>query len=233
MNYMVKKLSVLGIFFLVSALFLSGCYFNWGWGDESEETPEGVVSTTPPTTSTINTANQATGVDLVQVIKELFAVKYNRDVSTIRVTIQKQTTNFAMGGVVMGNEGGGMFYAARTGKGWVIAQDGNGTPSCKVLKSYNFPQDMMTHCADVPVPTQTTPASQADMDFSDAVKITFCTAEQKAATVCAQIYSQTCGWFNSSVKCIKYPCAQNFSNVCDACANPQVESWSVGACPLQ
>lgn len=60
---------------------------------------------------------------------------------------------------------------------------------------------------------------------------TYCTPEQKNAEVCPEYYSATCGWFNQSIKCIKYPCAETFSNPCFACASPSTEYYTPGDCP--
>lgn len=62
-------------------------------------------------------------------------------------------------------------------------------------------------------------------------KPNYCTPEQKSAEVCPEYYSATCGWFNQSIQCIKYPCAQTFSNPCFACADAKVEYYTMGECP--
>ena len=59
----------------------------------------------------------------------------------------------------------------------------------------------------------------------------YCTQDQKKAEVCPEYYSATCGWFNQGVKCFKYPCAQEFSNPCFACAAENVEYYTAGECP--
>ncbi len=59
----------------------------------------------------------------------------------------------------------------------------------------------------------------------------YCTQEQRGVEICTQDYSPTCGWFNKSIKCFKYPCAQTFSNVCYACADPTVEFYTSEECP--
>ena len=64
------------------------------------------------------------------------------------------------------------------------------------------------------------------------LKATDCTPEQKKAQVCIQIYKPVCGWFDpAKIQCIKYPCAQTFSNSCFACADEKVISWTGGECP--
>lgn len=59
---------------------------------------------------------------------------------------------------------------------------------------------------------------------------TFCTDESRGAEVCMELYAPVCGWFNSEIKCIKYPCAQTFSNSCFACSNSNVEYYTPGEC---
>lgn len=59
----------------------------------------------------------------------------------------------------------------------------------------------------------------------------FCTEEEKNAEACIEIYKPVCGWFDPKIQCIKYPCAQTFSNSCFACSDEKVISWTEGKCP--
>ncbi|MEK6819442.1 MAG: hypothetical protein AABY10_05940, partial [Nanoarchaeota archaeon] len=60
----------------------------------------------------------------------------------------------------------------------------------------------------------------------------FCSTQSRDRSVCAEIYQPVCGWFNAAnVQCIKYPCAETFSNGCFACLNQDVEYWTQGECP--
>jgi hypothetical protein len=59
----------------------------------------------------------------------------------------------------------------------------------------------------------------------------YCSAKQKAAQVCAEIYEPVCGWFNENIKCFKYPCASNYGNKCIACSQENVAFWTEGECP--
>ena len=62
---------------------------------------------------------------------------------------------------------------------------------------------------------------------------TYCTASQRNATICTQIYAPVCGWFDSSkVQCIKYPCATTYSNSCAACGKENVLYYTSGECPV-
>lgn len=60
----------------------------------------------------------------------------------------------------------------------------------------------------------------------------FCTPENRETDVCIQLYQPVCGWFNpEKIQCIKYPCANTYSNSCFACTNPDVLYWTEGECP--
>ena len=60
----------------------------------------------------------------------------------------------------------------------------------------------------------------------------YCSEESKQATVCIQVYDPVCGWFDpQKIQCIRYPCAQTFSNSCFACMNENVLYYTPGECP--
>ena len=43
----------------------------------------------------------------------------------------------------------------------------------------------------------------------------YCAAENRNAQACIAIYQPVCGWFNpEKIQCIRYPCAQTYSNSC-------------------
>jgi putative hemolysin len=48
---------------------------------------------------------------------------------------------------------------------------------------------------------------------------------------CTKEYMPVCGWFNTSIQCIKYPCAANYGNKCTACADYKVAYWTDERCP--
>jgi len=58
----------------------------------------------------------------------------------------------------------------------------------------------------------------------------YCTAHDREAQACFDIYSPVCGWFSQSIQCLRYPCAQVFSNSCFACMDNRVEYYTNGAC---
>ncbi len=59
----------------------------------------------------------------------------------------------------------------------------------------------------------------------------YCKPEQRQTNICPTLYAPVCGWFNQSIQCVKYPCAQNFANYCSACLDPKVDYWTDGECP--
>jgi putative hemolysin len=60
---------------------------------------------------------------------------------------------------------------------------------------------------------------------------TLCTAEQRGQVACTMDYNPVCGWFNESIKCFAYPCAQTYGNACGACADGKVAYYTKGECP--
>ena len=48
---------------------------------------------------------------------------------------------------------------------------------------------------------------------------------------CTQEYDPVCGWSDETIKCLKYPCAQTYSNSCHACFADNVKYWTKGECP--
>ncbi len=58
-----------------------------------------------------------------------------------------------------------------------------------------------------------------------------CTEEARDADLCPALYDPVCGWFDSSVNCLVYPCAQTYSNNCEACRVSHVEYYTLDECP--
>jgi len=64
---------------------------------------------------------------------------------------------------------------------------------------------------------------------SDGNEKEFC--DDPRPELCVQIYDPVCGWFDSTAACLKYPCAQTYSNSCEACRSRIVLYWTDGECP--
>ena len=59
----------------------------------------------------------------------------------------------------------------------------------------------------------------------------YCNPEQRNV-ICTAIYSPVCGWFDLvKIQCVRYPCAQAFSNGCSACSDDKVLYYTAGECP--
>ena len=60
----------------------------------------------------------------------------------------------------------------------------------------------------------------------------YCAPQQRNAGVCIELYQPVCGWLDpAKIQCVKYPCAQTFSNSCFACMDSKVIYWTGGECP--
>lgn len=58
-----------------------------------------------------------------------------------------------------------------------------------------------------------------------------CTSYNDCNFACPTLYDPVCGWFDNSIICYKYPCAETYSNSCIACADSKVKYWTSGECP--
>ena len=84
----------------------------------------------------------------------------------------------------------------------------------------------------VPVTPSEVPEAVPPAPGEGKLKATDCTPGQRNAEVCTMEYAPVCGWFDpAQVQCIRYPCARTFSNVCGACHDTTVISWTQGECP--
>lgn len=58
---------------------------------------------------------------------------------------------------------------------------------------------------------------------------TLCPSER--GEFCIELYQPVCGFFDpKKIQCIKYPCAQTFSNSCFACSNEDILYYTDGEC---
>jgi len=49
---------------------------------------------------------------------------------------------------------------------------------------------------------------------------------------CTEEYNPVCGFYNpEQIQCIKYPCAQTYSNGCFACLDKNIQYYTKGSCP--
>lgn len=60
----------------------------------------------------------------------------------------------------------------------------------------------------------------------------YCSPASRGVGACITLYKPVCGWFDGAkIQCIKYPCAETFSNGCFACIDQKVLYWTEGECP--
>ncbi len=63
-------------------------------------------------------------------------------------------------------------------------------------------------------------------------KNNYCSEESRNTQACTFDYNPVCGWFYpEKIQCVKYPCAQTYSNSCGACINKDVLYWTQNECP--
>lgn len=96
--------------------------------------------------------NENLQTDLVTAFKQKHP---DWDMSTIKLEVDENDGNFIKGKVVPveAKGGGGIFFAANTTNGWVIASDGNGVVFCEDIEPYNFPTNIIPQCYDAQTST--------------------------------------------------------------------------------
>jgi len=151
-----RNLYMIGVI-LVMGVILSGCDFNININKEGEgeKEDEGVVTNEIKEEDEVEVMDNDEDVVGGEIgyeerIKEAFSEKYDRDISEVNVTVNKQTDDYASGGVSFGGEmGGGWFLAAKESDGsFVIVADGNGVVPCASVEPYDFPVNMVPECYD-------------------------------------------------------------------------------------
>jgi len=92
---------------------------------------------------------ETTIVSKEEAIRNLFAGKYDKDLSEISITIDKEEGNYVAGGVAFGEGGpgeGGHFLAVKDDNQWKLVYDGNGSIPCDGVDLYEFPSHMVPEC---------------------------------------------------------------------------------------
>lgn len=84
--------------------------------------------------------------DTAHAIQAFLAVKYNKPLSEVHITVTKEVPGYAAGSVLFGQGGpgeGGMWLAV-LGNGWQVVWDGNGSVDCnKMRQEYGFPETIL------------------------------------------------------------------------------------------
>ncbi len=133
---------------------------TWWFDANLNSTPEGcnpacVVS---EETKTAEINWRCTGLipdtGLEETVKGLFLEKYGEDIVDT-VTLSNSTETHMRGSVVFyvdpdteSEPEGGLFLAANVDGSWKLVYDGNGQIDCSLVEPYNFPEDMVSDCAE-------------------------------------------------------------------------------------
>lgn len=103
--------------------------------------PTQIVTPTPQ-----ETATPTPYPDTKSAIAAFLANKYQKPISEVKVTVDKEVPGFAAGSVLFGQGGpgeGGMWLAV-LGNGWDVVWDGNGNVDCdKMRQEYGFPDTIL------------------------------------------------------------------------------------------
>ena len=104
------------------------------------------ITTPTPTAQEITSPTPTIFPDTQSAVAAFLANKYQKPVSEVHVTVDKEVPGFASGTVSFGQGGPGEVGAwlAYLGNGWNVAWDGNGNVDCnKMRQDYGFPDTIL------------------------------------------------------------------------------------------
>ena len=132
---------------IILAGLIIGLFFYFSNSKNIKQAPVSLPTPTISPTTILTTTPLPTADDL-SAIREALAIKLGISASNLDVSISKNTTEYVKGNVKekTSQTGGGYYLAAKVEGKWVIVYDGQSTPTCKQLESYNFPKDMVPEC---------------------------------------------------------------------------------------
>lgn len=108
---------------------------------EETPTPTAAVSSTPKGSESENSV-------LIKLIKDSLVQKHGSSAANLNITVSKIEGEYASGGA-SGEDGGGMWFAARLNGKWTLVWDGNGQINCIDISPFSeFPSDMIPECWD-------------------------------------------------------------------------------------
>ncbi len=134
-----------GLVVLVILAVLGFGYYQFSANKQTANTPT-PSPTAVPTQTTQETVTPTSYPDTKSAIAAFLANKYQKPVSEVKVTVDKEVPGFASGTVSFGNGGPGEVGAwlAVLGNGWNVVWDGNGNVDCnKMRKDYGFPDTIL------------------------------------------------------------------------------------------
>jgi hypothetical protein len=82
-----------------------------------------------------------------QTIQKMLADKHGKTIEEVVAKVDKYDADHARGSVqFVGEQGGGIFLAAKEDGSWKIVVDGNGAYECSFIAQYGFPDEMVSDC---------------------------------------------------------------------------------------
>ncbi len=145
--------------FLIFTVLAGGCYWYYKQSafiknkeliEEQEKAKESTPSKEVKNEVEIKTEDtnkEDTEAEIILAFQKLFAVKYNRKVEDVHLTINKSKGDYIIGGVKFGDElAGGYVLGAKVDGVWKIVFDGNGTIPCSAVDEVDFPTDLNAEC---------------------------------------------------------------------------------------
>lgn len=131
---------------IILAGLIIGLFFYFSTSKNNKLTPVSLSTPTISPTTTLTITPLPTADDL-SAIREALAIKLGISASNLDVSISKNTGEYAKGNVKEKESVGGGYYLAVKAEGkWIIVYDGQSTPTCAQLSTYNFPKDMVPEC---------------------------------------------------------------------------------------
>lgn len=117
---------------------------------EAEESKESTSSKEEEKKESEETKEEDTEEEIKTELKKLFAIKYDKEIEDVNVTISQRKGDYIVGGVKFAGEmAGGYLLGAKVNGEWKIIFDGNGTIPCSSVDEVNFPSDLVTECWDI------------------------------------------------------------------------------------
>lgn len=142
---------VVTIFVTAVLVFLGATVYYKGFPEFGKPTGVSVVSTEEASTPNTDSGASPSAVlsenqELAEGMKVLFVAKYGVSAESWDVKVASIEGSFAKGSVNT-NEGGGMWFAAKTNGSWKLIWDGNGVIECDRIYPYPaFPEEMIPEC---------------------------------------------------------------------------------------
>lgn len=134
---------------IILAGLIIGLFFYFSTSKNNKPAPVGLPTPTISPTAAPTTTPLPTADDL-SAIREALAIRLGVSSNNLDVSISKNTGEYVKGNVKEKESvGGGYYLAAKVEGKWVIVYDGQSTPTCKQLESYNFPKDMVPECLNL------------------------------------------------------------------------------------